>query len=124
MSSIARKTQRRQQVIRAPVGEPGDEISGCRRHEDGIGIATKIDMRHVVRHARISSVVHTTGLPDSAWKVTAVTKRAPALTEHDMNFGSGLAQQTHELGRLVRGDAAGHTHHDLPVLQSIHDIRL
>ena len=105
------------------MGEPGDEISGCRRHEDGIGIATKIDMRHVVRHARVPQV-RPHRIAGQRLEGDGRDEARAGLTEHDMNFGSGLAQQTHELGRLVCGDAAGHTHHDLPVLQSIHDIRL
>ena len=120
---IARQTQRGQQIIGPALRKPGDEVSrgGC--NEDGIGVAAEIDMRHVVRHACVPKV-RPYGIAGQSLKGHGGNEARAGFGQHDVNVGAGLAKEAYEFCRLVRGHAASHTHHDFPVLQSNHDIRL
>ncbi len=53
-----------------------------------------------------------TGRPDSAWNVVAVTKRVAASVITTSTTIPAFTKQPRELRRLVRGDAAGDAEHD------------
>ena len=47
-----------------------------------------------------------TGRPETAWNVSGGDELAGARSHHDLHFGTALHEATHQIGALVRGDAA------------------
>ena len=92
----ARQAQRAEQVVGVAVSEAGEEI-GSPGATDGIGVAAEVDVRHGWACAS-----HRSDPQPGAGKrlVVTVTKRAPPSLS-TIGPGAGLAEQAHQLGRLV-----------------------
>jgi len=105
------------------VRQLGDEVSRCRRHQQGICTAREIDVRHAVVHALIPK-----RLPYATAGQRLKGCRSDELgagsRKRNIHLGTRLDQQAHQFGSLVGGDAAGHTKHDAPALKFAHDIKI
>ena len=115
-----RQAQQAQQLVRAPLRQPGDEIRAARRDQHHIGLAAQVDVRHVVRLA---------GIPLGA------IDRAPAQGLHgdrgdellrglghdDLNRRPRLDEQAAKLGGLVTSHPATEAQNDVFSSKLCHD---
>ena len=109
--AFAREAQRRQQVVGSAVRELGDEIGGGGRDDDRVG-AARDAMWPIALSAPDCHRSVSTGRPDSAWNVDGGDEPRAASVSTTSTSDALLDEQAHELGRLVRGDAAGDAEHD------------
>jgi hypothetical protein len=103
--AVARQRQRAQQVVGEAIRQLGQEIGRRRGDQQHIGFPRQIDVRHVVGHTRIPLVAEHR-LPESAWKVTGVTKCVAASVITTCTEAPSLEQQAKQFGRLVGRNAA------------------
>ncbi len=109
--AFAREAQRREQVVREPVGELGDEIGRGGGNDDRVLAARELDVRHVVGDAGIPHV----GVDRLARQRLEGRRRHHASCRfgHDHLHVDAMALQVaRELRRLVSGDASGDTQDD------------
>ena len=103
--TIARDAERREQVVGHAVRELGEEVGGGGRDHDRVGFTRQIDVRHVVRHARVplARVDRTAG---ERLHRDGGDELRGRFGHDDLHGRAGLGQQTREFGDLVAGDAA------------------
>ena len=111
-----RQAQRGDQIVGESVGQPRQQIGGGRGNQDAIGPAREFDMAH----RRFGGAVPETG-PDRMAGQGLEAERGDellgALGHGDLHVGAGVAQPPHQFQRLVRSDAAAHTHQQALALQ-------
>ena len=96
----ARQTKRAEQVVGVAMGEGGrGNLRSPGRRGSRIGVAAEVDVRHVVGHARIPQVGPHRDCPKAPGRSPG-SRSAPALAQHHVHLGAGLAEQAHQLGRL------------------------
>ncbi len=118
---IGREAQRRQQVIGEPVREPRQEVGAGRRDQHLVGPARKLD----VAHGRFGGVVPQVGADRPARQGLERERRdelARAGGHHDQDLRAAVAQSAHQLGALVRGDAARDAQQDAGRCLSSHAV--
>ena len=109
--AVARERQRGQEVVGVAVGDLGEKVRRRRRDDDRVGAARQVDVAHAVVGAGRPQV----GEHRPARQRLQRQRRdeaAGGVGHADVDGDAGLDEQPRELGRLVRGDAAGQAQHD------------
>jgi hypothetical protein len=107
-----RQAHQAQQVVGAPLRELGDEVGTGRCHHDRVCSARDVDVRHVVRLARVplAGVHHAVRERLHRHRGDELLGR---FAHHHLHGGAGLHQFAHEVGGLVAGNAAGEAEHEV-----------
>ena len=101
-----RQAQRREQVVGEAGGEARDHVGGRRRDDDRARPSAPARCGPSRLRRPRPTATCAPGCPDSAWNVSGVDEALRALGHHHAHFGAGVAQAAHQVGGLVRGDAA------------------
>jgi hypothetical protein len=111
-----RQAQQAQQIAGPTLRELSHQVGARRRDQHRIGRARQVDVRHVVRLARIPLRGD-----DRTTRQRLHRHRGDevlgCLGHHDLHRGTGLRQLADQLGRLVAGDATGEAEHHMPAGQ-------
>jgi hypothetical protein len=113
-----RQAHQAEQVVGPAMQQLGHEVGAGRRHQDGIGLAPQVDVRHVV--ARASHCEVYTGRCDSACIVTGVMNCSAASVITTCTVAPALTSSAAQLGRLVAGNAPGEAQNDVFACQVVH----
>ena len=109
--AIARKRQRRQQVVGMSVRNLGQEIGGGGRNDDRVRAAREIDVAHAVRRAG-GPQIREHGIAGECLQGYRRDESARARRHDNVDRDIRFDEQASELRRLVCGDASSHTQYD------------
>ena len=102
--AIAGEGQCAQQIIGEAIGELGDEISRCRRNQQRIGVARKVDVRHVIGDACIP-LVGENRLARKRLESDRRHEAAGCFGHRHLYAGTLFGEQANEFCRLIGSDA-------------------
>ncbi len=93
------------------VGDLREKIGRRRRDDDRVGAARQVDVAHSVVGAGLPQVGEDR---PSGQRLQRERRDETACRgrHHDVDVDAGLDEEARQLGRLVRGDAAGQPEHD------------
>lgn len=111
-----RHAQGREQVVAGAVRQFADEVGRAGRDQHRVGAAREVDVRHVVRHARIP-LIEPDGVAGQRLHRHGTDEMGRRIGHHDLHLRALLDQRAAQFGRLVAGHAPGQAENDLFTLQ-------
>ena len=100
----------------------GHEVGAGRRHQNGIGLTTQVDVRHVVVDTSGGAVIplaHEYRSPAQGLHRHRCDELGGGRRHHHLNRGTCLDQGATQLGRLVTGNATTQSQDDVPPLDAV-----
>ena len=115
----ARQTHQTEQVVGAAMQELGQKIGTGRRHQNGVGLAAQIDVRHVVGFTGIP-LRGVDGTPRQGLHGHRSHKVFGRVGHHHLHARPGFDQRTAQLSRFKASNAARESQNQMFSSQCVH----